>query len=52
MLQQTQSKMMEAFQAEAIHSPQSKIINATDNCIEELSSQWLLPSIEGQLSQT
>lgn len=42
---------MEGFQAEAIHSPWSKIINATDNCIEELSLQ-LLPRTEGQLSQT
>lgn len=32
--------------------PQSKIINATDNCIEELGLQCLQPSIEGQLSQT
>jgi len=43
---------MEGFQTEAIHSPWSKIINATDNCIEELSLQLLLPCIEGQLNQT
>lgn len=35
------------------HSSSSqKSLNAADNCIEELSSQCLQPSTEGQLSQT
>lgn len=34
------------------NSSTQKSLNAADNCIEELSSQCLQPSTEGQLSQT